>query len=513
MPTLEPTASDQEQPFAHSWLDASANVRVTRQLLLRALGFIYAVGFAIVLRQWLPLLGEHGLMPVPVFLQRVASEVGDVGAWRIPSLFWLNDSDTFALALGWVGWVASLLAMLGLGNAPLMGVLWVIYSSFVHVGQTFYGYGWETLLLEAGFLAIFLAPVWRPDPHASSEPPLPVIWLYRWLVFRLMFGAGLIKIRGDECWRDLTCLLYHYETQPNPHPLSWLVHQAPSWFHTLGVSFNHFAELIVPFGVFGPRRVRHAAGAITIVFQFSIILSGNLSFLNWLTIVVALACFDDSLLQRVLPRRVCEPLQAPPLRAPSRARHIAIVLLCSVVGLLSLNPVANMLGPRQRMNASFEPFDLVNTYGAFGTVGKVRDEVIIEGTDGDPNDPAAEWLSYEFPCKPGATDRAPCTVTPYHHRLAWQMWFAGFSNIRRQPWLVHLVSKLLDGDADALSLVENNPFDGAPPAYIRISHYRYRFTHFGEAGWWQRERRGDYMPAMSRDDPRLRAFLHRYGWR
>jgi hypothetical protein len=415
--------------------------------------------------------------------------------------------------------------MLGFGNTALMLGLWIVYGSFVHVGQTFYGYGWEMLLLEAGFLAVFLAPVWPwrwpaglrakvPRGAPRSVPSLPVIWLYRWLLFRLMLGAGLIKLRGDVCWRDLTCLVYHYETQPNPHPLSWLWHQAPTWVQSGGVLVNHFVEVVVPFGLFGPRRLRTIAGACTALFQITLILSGNLSFLNWLTLVITLACFDDAFWRRLLPAgwvmRTVEPAAAP-LGRVARAVSVGLVVL---VAWLSIEPVANMLSPRQQMNAGYDPLHLVNTYGAFGSVSRVRHEVVLEGARANRGEGSAEldWREYELPCKPGDPDRAPCWVTPYHYRLDWQMWFAGLSRAERQPWIFNLTYKLLEGDPDVLALFSYNPFPDAPPTYVRASLYEYHFTHWGERGWWTRSRVGSYLPPLARDDQRLLEVLNQLGW-
>jgi hypothetical protein len=453
-------------------------------------------------------------MPAARFLERVraASPSGWSALVELPSLFWLDSSDT-CLELGaWIGLGVALALTLGVCNAPLLFCAWALYESFVHVGQTFYGYGWDILLLESGFLAIFLAPAWHPWRRPQPVPPLPVIWLFRWLLFRLMLGAGLIKLRGDACWRDLSCLLYHYETQPNPHPLSWLLHQAPPWFHAGGVLVNHAVEVLFPFGLFGPRRLRHLAGAATAAFQVMLILSGNLSFLNWLTLVLACACFDDTLLVRLLPRalvrrvRVADPAPLSPLR------QRVTLALCVLVGLLSLNPAANLLSPRQRMNSGFDPLELVNTYGAFGSVSRVRHEVVLEGARAPGPGQPARWLEYEFPCKPGDPERAPCWVTPYHYRLDWQMWFAALSRAEREPWIVHLAYELLRGDARVLGLLRDNPFPDAPPDYVRASLYRYEFTGFGERGWWRRERIGAYLPELSLDDPVLGNFLRRYGW-
>jgi len=497
------------------WFSEGAReLQLTRFVLLRGVGFIYLVAFGILVQQGLPLLGSRGLLPVAPFLARVreASPSLASAVLSVPSLFWIDCSDRWLLGLAWLGLLLGLALTLGLANAPLLFCSWVLYESFVHVGQTFYGYGWDILLLETGFLAIFLAPAWRPGPRSSAVPPLPVIWLFRWLLFRLMLGAGLIKLRGDRCWTDLTCLVYHYETQPNPHPLSWLLHQAPPWFHAGGVLLNHALELLAPFGLFGPRRVRHVAGAATAAFQVMLILSGNLSFLNWLTLVLACSCFDDRLLARVLPPTLVRGLVTSEPLPLSRPRQAVTLGLCALVGLLSINPIANLLSARQRMNSGFDPLELVNTYGAFGSVSRVRHEVVLEGARAPRPGAEPEWLEYEFPCKPGDPERAPCWVTPYHYRLDWQMWFAGLSRAEHEPWIVHLVYKLLQGEPGVLGLLRQNPFPDAPPALVRASLYRYAFTGFGEPGWWQRERVGPYLPALSLEDPRLLDFLRRYGW-
>ena len=487
---------------------------LTRFVFLRALGFIYTVAFLILNNQMLPLFGSHGLMPADLFMEGVKQ---DGSFWRLPTLFWFDVSDS---ALRWgagIGLALALLVLGGADNALVMAALWMLYMSFVHVGQTFYGYGWETLLLESGFLSIFLCPVTRISALRDPAPPAPlVIYMLRWLLFRLMFGAGLIKLRGDECWRDLSCLAYHYETQPNPHPLSWLLHQAPLGFHKFGVLFNHFVELIVPaFLLLFRRSLRHLAAALTIVFQISLILSGNLSFLNWLTIAVALACFDDSLYTRLAPRRLrarVEQLEAA--RRPNRMRVWVSGALGVLVLALSVSPVMNMLSAQQRMNTSFEPLHLVNSYGAFGSIGKERDEVILQGTLSAKPDHQASWLEYEFKCKPGDVRRRPCLITPYHFRLDWQMWFAGLSSYRHEPWIVHLVHKLLHDDPGVQSLLANRPFPNGPPRFIRAERYRYHFTRFGDrsGAWWRRERIGSYLPPFSRDDPSVLRFLAEQGF-
>jgi hypothetical protein len=334
------------------------------------------------------------------------------------------------------------------------------------------------------------------------------VWLC-WLAFRLMFGAGLIKLRGDACWRDLTCLYYHYETQPVPHALSRMLHWAPHWFHQVGVLFNHLVEVLAPWGLFVPR-LRHAAVAAIVAFQIILILSGNLSFLNWLSIAVALGCVDDRLWNKLLPGRVRANI-AQAVAEPSRARlGVAIAYSC-LAGLLSISPVLNMLSPNQQMNTSFEPLHLLNSYGAFGSIDRERDQVILEGTSDPRLTAATRWRPYELKCQPGDVQRRPCWITPYHYRLDWQMWFAALSEASQEPWLVHLVYKLLQNDPGVLSLLQNRPFPRAPPRYVRAERYRYHFTRIGSQAYWRRERIGSYLPALSLDDPRLLDFLSEHG--
>lgn len=497
---------------------AASEYFLTRAVLLRGLGFLYVVAFGILVKQVLPLIGTRGLLPAQSFLERVSAhfETTPRAFWGLPTLFWIDASDVALLGAAWLGVVLGALVLAGVANAPILALLWALYLSFVHVGQVFYGYGWDTLLCETGFLAIFLAPAWRLSLLSPREPPpFLVIVLMRWLAFRIMFGAGLIKLRGDACWTELRCLDFHYETQPNPGPLSAWFHSAPAWTRTAGVLFNHLAELVAPFGVFGPRRVRLVSGIVIVTFQSILILSGNLSFLNWLTLLIALACFDDGVFRRLMPRRFHPRLLS--LRRecgePSRARRMTLLGLAIVIGALSLNPLVNLLSSRQLMNASFDPFNLVNTYGAFGSVSRERHEVVLEGTSGSPDDPSAVWREYEFPCKPGDVRRRPCLITPYHYRLDWQMWFAGLSNFQREPWIVHLAYLLLRGEPTIKSQLAFDPFADRPPRFVRAQLYRYRFAPLRERGvHWQRERLDEYLAPLSLEHPEFRRFLAQHGW-
>ncbi|MCA9699814.1 MAG: lipase maturation factor family protein, partial [Myxococcales bacterium] len=387
---------------------------------------------------------------------------------------------------------------------------------------------------ETGFIAVLwcpwtsLRPALRLWPSGDSPSPSPVpLWLYRWLIFRIMLGAGLIKLRGDPCWTELSCLDHHFETQPIPGPLSPWFHALPRPLLAAGVVFNHVAELLVPFMVFGPRRLRLIAGVTIVLFQLTLILSGNLAFLNWLTIVPAIACFDDDFLRHLLPPRLQAHLgldRGPPPEQPPTPRIMrwANYAFAALVLWLSLPVVANLIGRDQAMNRSYDRLHLVNTYGAFGSIGTRRLELIIEGSAAES--PAAgddDWVAYEFRCKPGAVDRRPCWITPYHLRLDWLAWFAALEvehggGLQREDWMLHLVYKLLQGDPGARRLLGNDPFPDAPPRWIRIVVYEYHLAPpslpWSDAPVWQRERLGELLPPIRGDDERLLTHLRARGW-
>src|SRR4051794_11227409 len=349
----------------------------SRFVFERALALIYLVAFLCAANQFVPLLGENGLMPASRFIRYVPFR-------ESPSLFFFASSDAAFRVAAWAGVALSVAAVLGVGDrvhplAPgaIWFMLWLLYLSFVNVGQTFYGFGWETLLLEAGFFAMFLGTRWT----------LPTIWMigiYRWLLFRVMFGAGLIKLRGDPCWRDLTCLDYYFETQPMPNPLTWQFHWMPHRVHAAGVVFNHIAELGVPFAYFAPQPIAGIAGIVTILFQSVLIVSGNLSWLNWITIVLCIPTLDDRWFRWL-------PIAIPELHQPALAQRIVVYGAIAIVAVLSVGPVTNMLSPGQIMNTSFEPLHVVNTYGAFGSITRTRNEIVIEGTEDQVLSPQTKW--------------------------------------------------------------------------------------------------------------------------
>ena len=471
--------------------------QVARFLLERGLAAIYLVAFVVAWRQFPALCGERGLEPAPRFLQLVPRFLDAPTVFR-----WIGYSDAKLRAVSGAGVGIAIALLVGLPQAAPLPMtmlawfaLWVGYQSIVNVGGSFYSFGWETLLLEAGFLAIFLG-------NAAIAPPIVVLLAFRWLGFRVEFGAGLIKLRGDRCWRELRCMDYHHETQPMPNPLSWLFHRLPRRLHRFEVLGNFAAQLVLPFGLFLPQPLATIAALLMIGTQLYLVVSGNYAWLNWVTIVVMTAALADPVLA-ALARLANPGFQLVPASfAAAPAWFTGLVLLLAlVIVVLSWFPVRNLLSPHQAMNASFDPFRLVNTYGAFGSVSRQRDEVIVEGTDAAAIEPGTTWREYEFKGKPGDVRRMPAQFAPYHLRLDWLMWFLPLSSRYGERWFVPFLIKLLENDRPTLALLRSNPFPDAPPRFVRARLYRYRFTTRQErretGAWWARTLIGEYMPPIT----------------
>jgi Lipase maturation factor len=476
---------------------------LVRLLFQRGLAAIYLVAFLSALNQFKPLLGEKGMLPVPEFLERV-------GFGDCPSVFHARYSDRFFTAIALLGVALSGVALLGLSErGPLWLsvatwlVLWAAYLSIVNVGQHFYSFGWESMLLEAGFFAAFLGP-------AKMAPSLVPFLLLRWMLFRVEFGAGLIKLRHDRCWRELTCLYYHYETQPLPNPLSWYFHRLPKRLHRLSVVFSHFVQVVVPFGFLAPQPIAWIAGGLAMFHQFWLIVSGNYSWLNWLTVVLAVTTLSDAALAHVSLHATAAASAVVP--RPAFYDPFALVLV-GVTLALSVAPISNLFSRRQLMNFNYNPLHLVNTYGAFGSVSKERYEVVLEGTEAAAVTPTTEWREYELKGKPGDPRRRPRQVAPYHLRLDWLMWFLPFSakatrrgvvTLGYEPWFLRLSRKLLEADPATLRLLRRDPFAGRRPRFVRARYYRYEYTTWQErkqtGAWWRRTAIGDYLPPVSAAD-------------
>lgn len=461
---------------------------LARLLVQRGVALVYVLAFASILHEWRPLLGERGLTPVPRFTERVP--------WRLtPSLFHWRYSDRLATGLAWVGLLLALALLAGLADVaptsvvvPVWLLLFALYLSYVNVGQVWYGFGWESLLLEAGVLVALLG---GSDVAANWAALL----LVRWLLFRVEVGAGLIKIRGDQCWRDLTCLDYHHETQPLPGPLSRRFHNLPTWVHRVETGANHVVQLAVPFALFLPQPGAGIAACLIIATQSWLLVSGNFAWLNALTVVLALGTLPDGWFAGLVPGLVEGPTAAPTWWV------VPVLAVTAWFVWASRVPVSNLLSRSQRMNARHNPLHLAGSYGAFGSVTKQRYELVVEGT----RDGGETWQPYEFRAKPQDPQRRPPQVAPFHLRIDWLLWFAamGPAPSPRDRWVHQFVDQLLAGDAQARRLLRSDPFDGQAPDAVRIRRERYRFTdrtahretgrvwHTEPAGTWLAARRGD----------------------
>jgi len=468
---------------------------LVRLLMQRGMAAIYVVAYIAVLHQFKPLLGEHGLLPVPAHLRESRFK----GA---PSIFFWRYSDRIVDGVGWVG---LLLAVGALAGVTEMGpvwisvavwlVLWALYLSIVNVGQRFFSFGWESMVVEAGFFTAFLGP-------RHIQPSVIPILMLRWMLFRTEMGAGLIKLRHDSCWRNLTCLYYHYETQPLPNPLSWYFHRIPKPVHRFSAVFSHFVQVVVPFALFAPQPIASIAAGFTILHQLLLIVSGNYSWLNWLTVVLGFSGLSDGALAL--------PLNEPALANRPLEFDLLLYLIAALTLWLSIKPALNLISRNQLMNYSYNPFHLVNAYGAFGRVTKERYEIVIEGTSDRVVTASTVWKEYGFKAKPGEVKRMPPQIAPYHLRLDWLVWFLPFSvtvtgdGIRVRGydmWFARFIKRLLSNDAVILKLMGKNPFPGEAPAAIRALFYQYRYTDPQQrrdtGAWWTRRLVGVYLEPVS----------------
>ena len=460
-----------------------ASYEIATRWFLRCLGVIYLVAFVSLGVQITGLVGARGILPAAAFLDAIRQNYEGTLWWRLPTIFWLNTSDTILKLACGAGAIVAVVIVLGFARHAALAIAFVLYLSLVHIGQTFLGYQWDYLLLETGFLAIFLVPT------------LPRVWLFRWLLFRLMFLSGTAKLlSGDPTWRNLTALRYHYVTQPLPTRFAWYFHQFPPDFQKLSAVFMFFVELLIPFLLFAPRRIRFFAAGMTILLQILIFFTGNYTFFNLVSIALCLLLFDDAALRRFVRTRETT-------RRVSRFRRSVTVALVAFVMLVSGFQLMEIFAGTMPQPAAYAlgwiaPLGAVNTYGLFAVMTTSRLEVVVEGS----NDGQA-WLAYDFKYKPGDLKRPPAWVQPHQPRLDWQMWFAALGNYQGNRWFVNFMLRLLDGSPDVLALLVRNPFPSAPPKYIRAQVYDYTFTGYAErratGAWWRRELKGEYFPMVS----------------
>ena len=483
----------------------------SRWVFLKVLALCYLAAFGSFWMQVDGLIGEKGILPIRIFLSEVQVELGPKAFWEVPTLCWLNDSNGFLHVLCGAGVVFSILLLLDLMPLLCLALLWLLYLSLASVGQEFLGFQWDNLLLEAGFLALFLVPfLVRASPSHENPPPKIFLFLFQWLLFRLMFSSGVVKLTsGDFAWRHLTALQYHYETQPLPTPLAWYFNQFPGWFQQMSCLYLFGIELIVPFFIFGPRRFRPWAFGFLVSLQVLIALTGNYCFFNLLALGLCLFALEDGAYPRWWQDRWAA-FEEKPKKTPRPWMPWITAPLAALVLYLSLIQMLYTLGGRFQLPGFLslpvqlaEPFRSVNSYGLFAVMTTTRPEILVEGSrDG------IQWLPYEFKWKAGDLGRAPRYVAPYQPRLDWQMWFASLGDYRDNPWFVNFLVRLLQGSPEVLALLKTNPFPDAPPQFIRAELYQYHFTNFSERAatgqWWKREEKGLYIPAFSLMDLRSR---------
>ncbi|MFY9458107.1 MAG: lipase maturation factor family protein [Candidatus Spechtbacterales bacterium] len=477
---------------------------LTRWLFLKVLGIVYFVAFISFAVQTSGLIGSGGILPAENFLGVLAKTFGPTSFWSFPTLAWFNVSDGFLQFMGFGGAFLSLLLIFGIAITPILVLLWVFYLSLFTVGQVFMSYQWDILLLEVGFLAIFL------DSGSSI-----VIWLFRWLLFRFMFISGAVKLlSGDPVWRNLSALNFHYETQPLPNIISWYAHQLPEWIQKTSAGTMFFIQLVLPFLIFAPRRLRFFAAFAIILLESLIFFTGNYNFFNILTISLCIFLLDDTFIRRFFPKKFglrIIKMYGQKLVADS-LRGVLIVFAIIIIFMSSSIIFTNFFGvfpwPAGHIYKIIDQFHIVNSYGLFAVMTTSRPEIFIEGSnDGET------WLAYGFKYKAGDLSRRPKWVAPHQPRIDWQMWFEGLNAERNMKasddpatyhyniWFKNFVIRLLEGSPDVLALLDDNPFTDAPPKYIRAVVYNYHFTNFAErketGNWWKREYKGAYLSPVA----------------
>jgi predicted DCC family thiol-disulfide oxidoreductase YuxK len=497
---------------------------LVRWIFLRGLGAIYLIAFLSLWVQITGLIGSHGILPADRLMSDAKQyfDSQDAGLSRyhaMPTLCWFNASDGFLKFQCAAGVALAALLIAGVAPGLCLALLWLFYLSLVTVGRDFLGFQWDNLLLETGFLAIFFAPLqWLPRRSREAPPSRLVLWLLRWLLFRLMFESGCIKLlSGDPMWRHLTALTVHYQTQPLPTWIGWYAHQLPAWAQEFSCVVMFGIELLAPFLIFSPRRPRFLACAALVALQILILLTGNYTFFNLITIALCVLLLDDFAIEKMMPSKLRSlfPGNSRPPVAPKpgeggsppsffrRWPRAVTVPLALVIIAISLFQMIAMVGvsPRWLMPVvvTYEwiaPFRSVNNYGLFAVMTAPRREIVVEGSDD-----GVTWRPYEFKYKPGDVNRRPGFVEPHQPRLDWQMWFAALGSWRQNPWFANFCVRLLQGSPEVLALLEKNPFPDRPPRYIRAVLYEYRFTNFAErritGAWWKRELKGEYLPPVS----------------
>jgi len=469
----------------------SPSFAVGNTLFLRTLALIFLIALLSYRHQAPGLNGPNGILPVGPFFEAVANHLGEGAFWSLPSLVWVSPNLGILELLANIGIAASLAALLGILQPLCFLTLWAVMLSLCVAGQDFYGFQWDSLLIETGFLAMFLAP-WRLKPNWSpTEPPQLARLAVVLLLFRMVFSSGVVKLSsGDPNWANLSALDFHFLTQPLPNPLAWFAHQLPPEVLAILCGSMFFIELVLPFAFFLPRNPRLFAAWAMILLQAGIALTGNYAFFNLLSAALCLLLLDDRCWPRFLLKKSPRPVFVSPwIRRPV----LSAALILSIIPLASaFRTIPTSLEPLAEIYSRIAPFRTVNSYGLFAVMTTQRREIIVQGS----ND-GYDWKTYEFLYKPGPIDRLPPIVAPYQPRLDWQMWFAALGRVESTPWFQSFVIRLLQGSPEVLALLEKNPFPEKPPKYIRAISDDYEFSKTGENNWWSREPAAIYCPEIS----------------
>ena len=458
-------------------------------VFLRFMGLIYLSAFVSFGAQALGLIGSHGILPLAELVKLISGRAGVERFFAMPMLFWIDASDLAIRSVCWAGAGFSLLLIFNVLPRLSLLALYVLYLSLLYGGQTFMSFQWDTFLLEAGFLGLLL-----------SFAQTPGLWLLRWLLFRFMFMSGVVKLlSGDPNWWNLSALSYHFFTQPLPTPLAWYAaHFSPSVLKVATAGL-FVVELVLPFLIFCPRRLRFCAAFGILLLQSCILLTGNYNWFNLQTMLLCLLLFDDAALQKVLPQHLVRVLSRRVHPRPTKAVSVTVAAWGLVLVFSSLVQMDERIGgspptAARALDQLIEPLRMVSSYGLFAVMTTERNEIIIEGSDD-----GTEWREYQFRYKPGDVARRPPWNIPHQPRLDWQMWFAALDDPRRVNWFPRFLEKLLENEPTVTALLEKNPFPDKPPQYLRAQFYDYTYSSGEELGkglWWRRRSLGLYYPVV-----------------
>ena len=451
----------------------------------RLLGLIYFFTFTSLSLQITGLIGENGILPITAYLKNVYARFGKQGYLLVPTLFWFNSSNRALMAVTITGAAVSLVLLAGWHPAVMLFLLYFLYLSIVTAGQEFLSFGWETFILEITLNAFLLS---------LTTVPNIMVWIsLNFLLFRFHIQAGAVKLQSrDVNWRNYSAIAFHYTTQPLPNTIAWYIAKLPLWTHQASCAMMFFCELGVPFGIFFGETIRLITFVGLFGLQFFIWATGNLSFLNHMTVVLCVILLNNQVLEAIgltAPIAEAAPLWLDVSLSIAGAALLTLQALRLCYHFFNFPIFGKIFAP-------LEPFHLVNRYGLFAIMTTKRYEIVVEGSmDGH------EWKEYLFKYKPTELDYRPRRVSPHQPRLDWQMWFLPFSQFGKERWFTSFVGHLLQGTPDVLKLLKHNPFPETPPLYIRALAYEYIFSTFEEKKqhglWWKRTPAGTYCQSIS----------------